>query len=63
MTTLRVIRERHVRPVVIEDHGGYVVTADLEDEPPEHNHFDIWDGPEDSDDCPRCQWETLRAEG
>ena len=48
------------RPIVIEDHGGYVVTADLEDDPPAHDHFDIWDGTES---CPRCEYDTLRAEG
>lgn len=51
---------RRFETVVIEDHGAYVVTADLEDEPPAHDHFDIWDG---SESCPRCAYETLRAEG
>ena len=51
------------RELVIEDHGSYVVTVDLEDDPPQHNHFDYRDAPEDADDCPRCAYDTLRAEG
>ena len=51
---------RFERPIVIEDQGAYVVTADLEDDPPAHDHFDIWDS---TDDCPRCAFDQLRAEG
>ena len=52
---------RFERPIVIEDHGAYVVTADLE--PPAHNHFDDRDAPWDIDACLRCRWDVDRAEG
>lgn len=51
------------RELVLEDHGGYVVTADIEDEPPQHNHFDDRDAPWDMDECPACRWLVNRAEG
>ena len=56
----RPLRAFERRTVVVEDHGAYVVTADLEDEPPAHNHFDIFDS---TDDCERCAFDQLRAEG
>jgi hypothetical protein len=52
---------RQFETVVVEDHGAYVVTADLE--PPAHNHFDDRDAPWDIDVCPRCRWDVDRAEG
>jgi hypothetical protein len=52
---------RQFETVVVEDHGAYVVTADLE--PPAHNHFDDRDAPWDIDACPRCRWDVDRAEG
>lgn len=51
------------RELVIETGPGWELTADIEDEPPQHNHFDYRDAPEDADDCPRCAYDTLRAEG
>jgi hypothetical protein len=44
--------------LIVEDHGGYVVTADVE--LPAHNHFDIWDA---NDGCPRCRYDVARAGG
>jgi hypothetical protein len=56
----RVISEatREFEAMVVEDHGGYVVTADVE--LPSHNHFDIWDA---NDGCPRCRYDVARAGG
>ena len=57
-----VIREASapLREFVVESGPGWIVTADAADEPPAHDHFDIWDSTES---CERCQFDQLRAEG
>lgn len=59
-TELRIVTDEPTyEAIVVETGPGYVVTADLE-EVPEHNHFDWRDA---TDDCPRCEYDALRAEG
>lgn len=44
--------------VIVETGPGWELVADYED-PPEHNHRDIFDA---TDDCPRCERDELYAE-
>lgn len=61
--SLRVVNPSKLRELVIEEGQGYVVTVDIEDDPPQHNHFDDRDAPWDVEDCPRCNWDVARAGG